>query len=98
MAPNKLMMIVVLAAILLAGVGAVGFMYFSSTPSAPAQPSSLTSSSVPSSTDQATSNGSAFNTTVLQGSAYSALDIGLVTQGRLPVVPPAGTGKADPFQ
>ncbi|MEO6077991.1 MAG: hypothetical protein ABIP54_04345 [Candidatus Andersenbacteria bacterium] len=97
MAPNKMMIIVILAAILLAGVGAVGLVYFAPSN----QPVAVFDTTAPTNTqeDQATiSNTQTFQTGVMQRSDYSALDFGLVTQGRLPVQPPVGTGKADPFQ
>lgn len=95
MAPNKMMTIVVLAAILLAGVGAIGLVYFAPSGSAPSVPSTNTASTQ---LDKTITSTSTFSTGVLQRSDYSALDIGLITQGRLPVQAPGGTGKADPFQ
>ncbi|HSX24889.1 MAG TPA: hypothetical protein VLG69_02905 [Candidatus Andersenbacteria bacterium] len=94
------MMIVVLAAILIAGIAAVWLIYrapSSSTPTGTETSVTTESSTIPS-TDQTTSSAAPFNTSVLQRSDYSALDLGLITQGRLPVLPPAGAGKANPFQ
>jgi len=90
------MMIVVFAAVLLAGVGAVGVIFFSPSASAPAE--SLPANTVNSGTQQVVPSSQTFNTAVLQRSDYTALDIGLITQGRLPVLPSVGTGRADPFQ
>lgn len=39
-----------------------------------------------------------FNTAILQSREYAALDASLLTRGLLPVVPPAGTGKANIFR
>lgn len=96
MVPNKKMTIVVLAAILLAGVGAIGLVYFAPNGSTPSAPSTDTSATTQ--LDQSITSTSGFSTGVLQRSDYSSLDLGLVTQGRLPVQAPTGTGKADPFQ
>lgn len=38
-----------------------------------------------------------FNTTILRSSSYTTLDQQLVTDGSLPVQPPAVVGKANPF-
>ncbi len=97
MTPNKMMTIVVLVAILLAGIGAIGLVYFAPNGSSVPTPSSTTTDTA-GQLDQTITNTSTFSTGVLQRSDYSALDLGMVSQGRLPVQAPAGTGKADPFQ
>jgi CHASE1-domain containing sensor protein len=97
MAQNKMMTIVILAAILLAGVGAVGLVYFAPSN----QPVAVLDTNTPTSTqtDQSTvSNSQTLQTGVMQRSDYTSLDFGLVTQGRLPVQPPVAVGKTDPFQ
>lgn len=43
------------------------------------------------------SGGSSFDLRVLQSPAYLLLDKQLVQEGALPVQPPTGTGKANPF-
>ncbi|MEX1111871.1 MAG: hypothetical protein WEC84_00250 [Candidatus Andersenbacteria bacterium] len=45
----------------------------------------------------ASSNGNTFNTSVLNTSGYTSLDVSLIQSGRLPVKPPVTTGKANPF-
>ena len=40
---------------------------------------------------------STFDTSVLQRSDYTLLDIGLFIRGLIPVKPPIGAGKANPF-
>lgn len=94
MTPNKLMTIVVLAAVLIAGIGAIALLQFSSAPASTPDTTIPSASSLP---GTATSS-SGFNTAVLQRSDYTALDLGMITQGRLPVQAPASAGKPNPFQ
>ena len=97
MTPNKMMTIVVLVAILLAGIGAIGLVYFAPSGSSVPTPTN-TATDTTGQLDQTITSTATFSTGVLQRSDYSALDLGMVSQGRLPVQAPAGTGKADPFQ
>lgn len=98
MAPNKMMTIVILGAIVLAGIGAVGLVYFAPNGGSSPAPIDTTVTDSATQADQAMTSTKTFSTGVLQRSDYSALDLGLISQGRLPVQAPAGTGKADPFQ
>jgi len=56
----------------------------------PASPSSTTS-------QQTSGTVEKLNTTVLQRSDYTQLNQQLIQQGALPVQPPGGAGKANPF-
>ncbi|MEX0650376.1 MAG: hypothetical protein WD200_05230 [Candidatus Andersenbacteria bacterium] len=44
-----------------------------------------------------TASSDVFNMSVLDRAAYKALNAGLLQSGRLPVQPPVGTGKSNPF-
>lgn len=91
-------MIVVLGAIVLAGAGAIGLVLYAPTASVPTATSIIEAGTGAPTTDQTMSSTSTFNTTVLQRTDYTALDLGMISQGRLPVLPPTGTGKPNPFQ
>jgi uncharacterized membrane protein YqiK len=91
---QKLMTIIVLVAVLLAGVAAFWIIM----PSAPSSDTLVEANTVNGNTVAPSPEANAnFNTTVLQRSDYTTLDLDLVKQGRLPVPPPLTAGKPNPF-
>lgn len=96
MPASQTKIVIILTAVLLAVVAAsVGLLLLlpgSTTPDA----SLLTPSPAFTPIIPAASGGS-FNFSVFQQAAFQSLDLRLVADGSLPVQPPAGTGKANPF-
>lgn len=94
MANRSSQLIIILAAVLLAviaGSGLVLWFLGSNEPS----PTTLTPTPEVAAPQQP--GDDAFNTGVLRSSDYTKLDQQLVTDGSLPVQPPATVGKANPF-
>ena len=93
-APSNRRSIIILAAILVAVVAAslaVVFLLPSANPLTPADNLADTQETPPS-----TATGT-FNTSVLQRSDYTALNVGLIESKQLPVQPLSVSGKANPF-
>lgn len=84
---------ILLGAVLLAGVGAFGLILFAPQPTIPGEVP--VSSQTP---EQVMTSTTGFSTSILQRPDYASLDLGLISQGRLSVQAPVGAGKADPFQ
>lgn len=105
MASRSSQLIIVLAAILLAVIAGSGLvLWFLNSNQDPAtldsnldQAAVGENAPVDSTVPQPTTTGAAFNTNVLRSSRYTTLDQQLVTDGSLPVQPPAAVGKANPF-
>lgn len=60
-------------------------------------PKPISDNDLPGTTDTLQPITTTFNTNVLQTSDYLLLDTQLIKEGSLPVQPPAGVGKANPF-
>lgn len=94
-------MIIVLAAVLIAALLASGIVVYvistSSTeevdPLFADQPTDSASDATPA----PTSDQTGFDTAPLKRNDYTSLNAQLIQAGQLPVQPPAGTGKANPF-
>ena len=84
--------IIILAGILIAVVVvSIGIMLV-----LPSQPGSTPGSSTQEQAAMQTQSQN-LDTSVLQRSNYTQINNSLIQQGNLPVPPPAGTGKANPF-
>lgn len=101
MATNQKKLIVTLVAILLAVIvvsaGVLFMLPSTDEPGAPLLSDETQTSTTPSTTTQQDVSGSGFNVSIFQSTAFRALNLQLITGGRLPVQAPAGTGKANPF-
>lgn len=91
---KALIIILVVALLIVLGTSAAVVWLLPSAPNAPGQPPPAVSvaplSAVPSAADS-------FSTAVLDRSDYLSLDQKLIQQGSIPVQPPQGAGKANPF-
>lgn len=89
---NQRSMIILLGCVLVIVVGAsLAVLYILPKNDAGAPTATLAPS------DGTTAPTTGFNLTVLSRSAYKALDLGPIQSGLLPVQPPTGTGKPNPF-
>ena len=87
-----IILVVVLAVVVIASV-LVFMLLPGNQPNTPAN-QKIGQTNLPSATG---SNGTNFKLNVLQRSAFTSLNNSLIDSGILPVRPPAGTGKANPF-
>lgn len=98
MANRQRQLIIILGAVLLAvivGSGAVLWSFGSRTTTDGPEPAAT--GQAPTESPVSVGIGTGFDTTVLRSSRYTTLDQQLVNDGSLPVQPPAGVGKANPF-
>ena len=92
--PTQHMTLIVFGGVLLAAIIVGVIMYFSSSFSSQGLVTQSTTDMVPLAANTATQ----FDTTLFQRTEYKQLDMSLFVRGLLPVVPPAGTGKANIFR
>lgn len=99
MASHQTQLILVLVAVLLAVVLASAAVLWLLPAGEAIPPADLTDQTMPGPAEvpPAPAASGGFNTAVLRSSRYTTLDQQLVTDGSLPVQPPASIGKANPF-
>lgn len=88
MAERQQRVIIILVAVLIAAAVVAGILWWM-LPGEPAVQQDLTQTQA--------RPGGGFDLGVFNRSGYTAIDQRLIREGALPVQPPAGTGKANPF-